>query len=228
MTGPVILIGTDPSFHAGDYEGAVSLIRGGLNFAASGNETGLYFSLSCYYQNVEKEIVSVLSEFGTFEVRGQLSCYNDAHLVANSTALLGIKDEDLSDWSCSVHEVFSNYPKAGMRGFEPLVIAQGATGAGNLTFADNSTGVPYILTKFATPIGCGNGIWESRLGEECDYGDSNGHDNSTCTLSCRCIYGALRNGTCSSVNNSTSSSTTRGFSSTLFTNSRYVATSIRR
>ncbi|ROV90796.1 hypothetical protein VMCG_09388 [Cytospora schulzeri] len=166
IMGNIILIGTDPSFHASSRPGALTLIDDAVQFSASGNGTGLYFALSCYYDSVAASTVEALSYFGTITVRGQLACYNDAHLVANSSALGKLDDASLSDWSCSVHEVFTSYPTTGLFGFEPLAIAEGATGDGQRDFADGSNGIPYIIVKGATPAGCGDGIWDPSLEEE--------------------------------------------------------------
>ncbi|CAN8104953.1 unnamed protein product [Discula destructiva] len=104
VLGNIILIGTDPGFHSSSREGAITLINDAIQFAASGNGTGLYFALSCYYDAVDSATVESLSAFGQISVRGNLACYNDAHLVANSEALATLDDASLSEWSCSVHE----------------------------------------------------------------------------------------------------------------------------
>ncbi|KUI58262.1 hypothetical protein VP1G_05525 [Cytospora mali] len=194
IMGNIILIGTDPSFHASSRPGALTLIDDGVRFSASGNGTGLYFALSCYYDSVAASTVNALSYFGTITVRGQLACYNDAHLVANSSALGKLDDGALSDWSCSVHEVFTSYPTTGLFGFEPLAIAEGATGDGQRDFADGSNGIPYIIVKGATPAGCGDGVWDPSLEEECDDGPLNGTPESFCSSSCKCLTGSIAPG----------------------------------
>ncbi|PSR79859.1 hypothetical protein BD289DRAFT_340589, partial [Coniella lustricola] len=186
ITGNIILIGTDPGYHSSSRDGALTLIDNGIRFAASGNGTGLYFALSCYYDAVDAATVDSLSFFGTIDVRGNLACYNDAHLVANSTALASLSDAALSDWSCSVHEVFTDYPRTGTYAFEPLAIAEDATGMGLESFGDGTSGIPYIIVKGATPAGCGDGVWDPDLGEECDDGPLNGSPESECSFSCKC------------------------------------------
>ena len=211
VLGNIILIGTDPDFHSSSRPGATTLIDDGVRFAASGNGTGLYFALSCYYDSISSSTVNALSYFGRITVRGRLACYNRAHLVANSSALRKLNDAALSDWSCSVHEVFTSYPTTGLYGFEPLAIAEGATGPGQQSYGDNTTGIPYIIVKGATPAGCGNGIYEPKFGEECDDGPLNGTPDSACSTSCKCLNGAVVPGTCHSPGpNST-------FTTTLFT-----------
>lgn len=204
--GNIILIGTDPGYHSSSRDGAITLMNDGIEFAASGNGTGLYFALSCYYDAVNYATVDSLSEFGTITVRGNLACYNDAHLVANSSALGLLDDAALSDWSCSVHEVFTNYPTTGMYGFEPLAIAEGATGDGLKDFADGTSGIPYIIVKGATPAGCGDGVWDPSLEEECDEGALNGTPESNCSSSCKCLTGSVVPGICLDASNNTTSS----------------------
>lgn len=219
VMGNIILIGTDPGYHSESRPGAITLINRAVQFAASGNGTGLYFALSCYYDAVDAATVDALSMFGSINVRGNLACYNDAHLVAGSDALTPLDDAALSDWSCSVHEVFTSYPTTGLYGFEPLAIAQGATGTGEKDFADGTKGVPYIIVKGATPAGCGDGIWDPSLEEECDEGPKNGTPDSNCSESCKCLTGSIVPGKCRDNSNST---TTSSMPSTTATNSRYV------
>jgi len=179
------------------------LIDNAIRFAASGktstgvSQTGLYFALSCYYQSVASAKVDALSYFGDFEVRGNLDCYNKVHIVASSPALGTLDDAALSDWSCSVHEAFSVYPSVGVNGFQALAIAQDIIGVGSQTFGDKTIGLPYIISRGATPAGCGNGIWESSIGEECDDGKNNGVLGDPCSLSCKCLSGRAKgDGTC--------------------------------
>jgi hypothetical protein len=191
------LAGTDPTYHddAGEA-GAVTLIDNAIRFAAAGvsasgaSQTGLYFALSCYYQSVDTATVDALSYFGDFEVRGNLDCYNQVHIVASSPALATLDDDALSNWSCSVHEAFSVYPSVGTNGFQALAIAQNILGVGSQTFGDGTMGLPYIISRGATPAGCGNGIWEPAFGEECDDGPLNGStDPGGCSASCKCLSG---------------------------------------
>lgn len=235
ITGNMILIGTDPAYHANNppiQPGAVTLIDDGVSFATAGNGTGLYFALSCDYQSVDSATVDSLSYFGTISVHGvyggEAMCYNDAHVVANSTALGRLNDTSLSNWECSVHEVFTDYPTTGDHAFVPLAIADGATGAGVKHFADGSSGIPYIIVKGATPTGCGNNVYEPNLDEQCDDGPLNGTPYSNCSSSCKCLYGVLSLGVCAgnSTNTTTTSSSMSSTSLPTFSsgrfNSRYV------
>jgi hypothetical protein len=153
VNGPKLIIGTDEFFHFGGTTGAGTLISSGIGYvtSAGAGQTGAYISLSCYYDGSASTTVPLLAPFGTFTVTGTGSCFNDAHIVAVHPALTGLTDAALSNWSCSVHEVFRTFPT----GFIPLTIAKGITGTGSLTFSDGTFGVPYILASGGgiVPIG---------------------------------------------------------------------------
>ncbi|KAF7922065.1 uncharacterized protein EAE98_008276 [Botrytis deweyae] len=193
VQGNIVVIGTDPTFHFSAQPGAKVLIDNSIKFAASAKslagtqQTGLYYALSCYYNNVDSAKVESLSYFGDFTVRGNLACYNKAHIVASSPALGTLNDAALSSWSCSVHEAFSSYPSVGINGFQALAIAQDVIGVGSQTFGDKTIGLPYIISRGATPAGCGDGKWEASLNEECDDGNTVAGDG--CSASCKCESG---------------------------------------
>lgn len=151
INGPKLFIGTDEFFHFGS--GGGTFLSSGISYVTSGGagQTGAYVSLSCYYDSSTPTAVALLAPFGAFTAEGNLGCYNNAHIVAIHPALSGSTDATLSNWSCSVHEVFRSFPS----GFIPLVIARNITGTGSLTFSDGSFGVPYILASGGgiVPIG---------------------------------------------------------------------------
>lgn len=222
VTGNMVIIGTDPSFHAKWFNlpGAYAMMQDAISHVVSGKDgTGMYMSLSCYYQSdARPTTIDALSEIGNFQVRGNLShpCLNNAHLVAKSSVMTSLNDAIASNWNCSVHEVFSEYPRTGPGSFEALAIALNATGLGQQSFADGTSGIPYIIARGATPLGCGNNITEPDYKEECDNGAANGTPGSLCSSSCRCINGMISLGVCRP--NITSS--LDWTSSTQFTNSR--------
>lgn len=226
VTGNMVIIGTDPSFHHKWFKlaGADAMMNDSIRLVSTGeNGTGMYMSLSCYYQSVAAPVaISALSEIGNFQVRGNLShpCLNNAHLVAKSDVMTSLTDELASNWNCSVHEAFSEFPSNTSRGFQALAIALNATGPGQRSFGDGTSGIPYIIARGATPVGCGNNITEPQYDEECDDGSANGTPGELCSSSCQCIFGMITPGVCRS--NTTSSSTSSAQSSTLYTNSRYV------
>ena len=177
VTGNIIVIGTDPSFHK-SIPGATTLMQQSLKFVtAKKGKTGFYVSLSCYYGDSLETTPPCLDQFGDFRVRGKISCNNIAHIVAMHPALDTLTDEGLSNWGCSVHEVISQYPT----NFAPLAIALNMTGSGSKAFADCSEGVPYIVARGVKVKHCGDGKLD--LGEECD--DGNLKDGDGCSSTCR-------------------------------------------
>lgn len=178
VTGNVVVIGTDPDYHEAVQPGAHTLMEKSIKFAADEKgKTGLYLSLSCYYHMKDEGVLTVMDMFGNFRVRGNLDCYNKAHIVANHPALEGLTDAQLSNWTCSVHEVIVEYPT----NFAPLAIAQDISGSGSKMFIDHTYGVPYIVARGVTIKSCGNGKLD--LGEECD--DGNLIDGDGCSSTCR-------------------------------------------
>lgn len=121
----------------------------GIEFAIAGKGTGLYIALSQYYESPSLTNLAVMQEFGEFTVRGA-GCHDAVHILPSEPpALTSLTDAVLSNWHCSIHEVFAEYPKE----FKPLAIALNATGNGARNFPDGSSGVPYILARHIT-IGC--------------------------------------------------------------------------
>jgi surface protein with Ig-like domain/galactose oxidase-like protein/HYR domain-containing protein len=183
VDGNVILVGTDPVFHK-TRDGGV-LTTNSVKFAAAQEgKTGMYINLSCYYDGAAaKTPLPIMQPFGTFTVTG-VGCYNDAHMVASHSALTGLTDAILSNWSCSVHEAFDTYPEAN---FTPLAIARdpayGSRFPGSKDFADGSHGVPYILVRGAAPVNCGDGV--QQYPEQCDTGANNGKPGTACSSTCR-------------------------------------------
>jgi len=152
INGNIVVIATDATFHTFQgTPGAQQLVTSGVSFAvAAPNKTGAYITLSCYYQafgpGTPVPMLDGLSTSGTFTV-GHAYCSNDAHIVAVHPALSGLSDSDLSNWSCSIHEMFDSRPSD----FTPLAIARDPEGGpplpGSESFPDGSHGVPYILAR---------------------------------------------------------------------------------
>lgn len=159
VNGNVLIIGTDPTFH--QSQGGSQLIQSGLAFcAADPTKTGAYLCLSCAYGSAlpgtavpELEGLCLGCPSTCFTASGQLGCYNDSHIVAVSPALTGLTDAMLSNWSCSVHNVFDTWPSD----FIPLAIAETAGPAlpgGPYEFPDGTFGFPYIMARGdIAPIG---------------------------------------------------------------------------
>jgi hypothetical protein len=146
VTGNVIIIGADPSFHYNGSNGAANLIKKGINFAAADpGKTGAYITLSCYYYNAGSAgtPVPLLNGFGSFTAVGLGG--NSVHIVATHPALTDppppLTDADLSNWGQSTHEGMSTWPA------DFLVLAIATDGPPNFTAADGSVGSPYILAR---------------------------------------------------------------------------------
>ena len=143
VVGNVIIIGSDPDFH---YK--PQLVQQAVQFAASGNGTGLYVALSCAYNNVPTSspvTVDLLGGLGTFVTRTS-SCNNDVHKVADHPVLAGLDDTYLSNWSCSTHEAFDAWPQT----YVPLAIAvdsPSSTDPGDWVAGDGTRGLVYMLVS---------------------------------------------------------------------------------
>jgi cysteine-rich repeat protein len=151
VTGNVIVAGTDPAYHSPfgfepQATGGIALTRGAIAFAAAvPGATGAYVSLSCYYGGGPNP-VPLLEELapGGFIVAGAVGgeeCVDDVHVVGSHPALAGIDDETLSDWQCSVHEIFERWPAD----YRVVAIARdlGAVFRG----PDGVVGTPYIVAR---------------------------------------------------------------------------------
>jgi len=182
VKGNVIIVGTDPVYHVtyGPGAGPLTLVNQSIKFAADDISTGAYIDLSCYYAGAASgTAVPVLAPFGSFTVVGQGGCPADAHIVAVHPALASLTDADLSNWSCSVHEGFVNWPSPQF-----LVLAIAKDIPSPYVAPDGTTGAPYILArgKDLSPILCGNGIKEGT--EQCDDGNTTNGDgcSAQCTI----------------------------------------------
>jgi hypothetical protein len=149
VNGNIAIYGTDPTFHTefGPFVGPRQVVHSSINFAASSGpgKTGAYVTLSCYYHGTAANTpVPLLDAFetvpGQFTVTG-VGCYNNAHIVATSPALVGLTDANLSNWSCSVHEAFDRWASD----FTVLVIARNI--GTSYTAPDGSVGTPYVLAR---------------------------------------------------------------------------------
>jgi cysteine-rich repeat protein len=175
VTGNVILIGTDQTYHQPYGQ---PLNQDGIAFAAARpGQTGAFVSLACdYHDTTPNTPVPYLAGLGTGFAVGPTpdSCFNDAYVVAAHPALANVTSESLSNWSCSVHEVFNSWPS----NYEVLAIARHA--GGSFTAADGTLGTPYILARGVIPNGCGNGSLQAA--EECD--DGNNENGDGCDEAC--------------------------------------------
>ncbi|MBI4509318.1 MAG: hypothetical protein HY698_06755 [Deltaproteobacteria bacterium] len=179
VRGNVFFIATDPVHH--QLDGGEEVTRRGIAFAAAAPaKTGLYLTTSCAFSTAPSGTpIEVLAELGTFTVGEQAGCPNDAHIIARHPALEGLTDAHLSGWNCSAHGGFESWP----RNFEVLVIATNIPSP--FRAPDGTSGAPFVLSRGAIPINCGNGTLEQP--EECD--DGNNSDSDGCDSSCNLEQG---------------------------------------
>jgi VCBS repeat-containing protein len=136
VTGNVIIVGTDPvwNYFYGQNlavnADALYVTQGSIGFASSGNGTGLYASLSCYYSAAPAGThVDLLDPFGSFSVHG--ACTHDASLLVTNPNFDLWSDVTLSQWwDCAAHEPFDSSPAdfttVATSGGSPYILARGS------------------------------------------------------------------------------------------------------
>ena len=145
VTGNVFLIGTDTSEHLVHSR---AVIAAGIAFALDDTSgVGMYATLSCYFEtagpNTPVPMLDGLAVNG-FRATGA-GCADDAHLVAYHASMSGLSNDDIADWNCSLHEVFSLWPTTAGNKFEVVAIDLDPNGV--FTAADGTVGRPYILAR---------------------------------------------------------------------------------
>jgi cysteine-rich repeat protein len=182
VDGNVMVIGTALTWTGHDF-----VPLSGIAFATNDpTKTGLYLTLSCYYEfSGNGTPVPVLDFLGSdttgkFTVRGWASggWSSDAiRKVANHPTLAGLPDANMS--GLFPLQVFDSFPTD----FVPVASARHVSNPGRVSFADGSSGVPTILARAAdlVPALCGDGTVQ--IGEECD--DGNNVNGDMCSAQCR-------------------------------------------
>jgi hypothetical protein len=146
VDGNVLVIGTDPVFHAQWQPGAAQMVTSGIAYVLSApiadGKTAAYVDLGCSFNDAGAgQPVNVLSAFGNFVVSDN-PCHDDIHVTAPShPAMAGLTDANLSNWDCSIHSLFTTWPS----NFQVLAIADGLGSA--YTAPDGSVGTPYLLAR---------------------------------------------------------------------------------
>ena len=143
ITGNIIVVGGDPELHSADGNGAATLVRNGIGFAANDpGKTGLWVALGCYASTTP------IDQFGTF-VSNNMST-DTVHIVAVHPALTGLTDTLLSNWGTSTHLSFASHPA----NFIPLAIQQNPawptitpSTPGYSCYADATCGPPFLLVR---------------------------------------------------------------------------------
>ena len=126
----MIIGGLNPQIHQCDIVGnadciagvgpdhqpdAVTLIKNSISFAASGFGTGLYASLSRYYQSAPTDTpVSFLSDIGLFKVVGITGGVRNFNAVTidepGHPVMAGLSNAGLSGWAASIHQFLEDFP----------------------------------------------------------------------------------------------------------------------
>ena len=152
VSGSIYLQGTDPIYHRFEEPQAQTMIANGINYVADSSGTGLYVSLSCYYNTSPRGTsVSLLSEIGNFEVGGQEGCPSQVTIVdPTHPAMSGLTDAGLSNWGCSPHDFFTSYPA------DYDVLADGKR-------PSDGAWLPFILAKLRNPLAEIIGTWSSGI-----------------------------------------------------------------
>lgn len=154
--GNKVIIGTDPTYHYtyGSGPNANILEKNGIAYAgAVSGATGAYVDLSCTYtfasNGTPVPLLDGLSSHGpgSFTVGGA-PCAGSISLVSATGPTAGLTDGDLSNWSCSVHEYFTQFPSD----YTPLALATDPSVPVTYTGTDVDTGgtvsgSPYILVS---------------------------------------------------------------------------------
>lgn len=115
VTGNVVIAGNDPVFHQRKGD-AMLFHSNAIAWAASGDTTGLYFSLSCYFSYFKKKPIRHLKDIGLFQVQGQgrppvPGCPDRVRVTKPlHPVMAGVTSEGLSDWRCSIHETLPEFP----------------------------------------------------------------------------------------------------------------------
>lgn len=165
IVGNELIIGTDPSDH--QSQGGAALVRNGIAFAADGPGTGVYIAFEC--DGLDANVVALMDDVsgstGGFGSQ-TADCYNQSHRVADHPAFSDTTDGSLSNWSCSVHNVFTRFP-------DPYRVLAIAEGLGIFTAPDGSIGLPYVLASGDSVTYAGRDI--TALGDSVSAGEGIGY-----------------------------------------------------
>jgi uncharacterized repeat protein (TIGR01451 family) len=174
VTGNILAVGGDPELHSPYSPGAGKLVQNGIGFAADDpGKTGLFVALGCGTGGGV-----VMDQFGSFSVQYMGS--DSIHIVAVHPALNGLTDALLSNWGSSTHLKFVTFPS----NFIPLAIQTNGTNPGLMTFADGTSGTPFLLVRGSgvQPVGLNitkSGPATASIGDNITYTLTYGNSGGT-------------------------------------------------
>jgi RHS repeat-associated protein len=163
ITGNVVVAGNAPvaSASGANPSGATTFTDDSIAYAlaAGSGKTGLYVSLSCYYETATSGTsVSVLSGLGSFSVNGGIDCDDSGSINALTESDLpsfsGMTNAQLLGWNCSVMETFASWPS----GYDVLALDHWVTTSNTTGLLDGLTGQPYVLVHTVSDGGPTNGF----------------------------------------------------------------------
>ena len=191
VLGNVAVMGTQHIFTQSD--GWTALMDAALRFVANGTATGLYYTTSCSPDDEDTHTLDDLDVFGPIKYIANPRSNNPAHLVVQGAPWTDLSDDVLGNFDSNAGTLFTAFPPE----FEGTVITTKVAGR---PFGDRSNGLPFVLTRGAVPVGCGDGVWDPLVGEQCD---PSADPEGICAFNCRCTSAA----NCPPPSNGESSST---------------------
>lgn len=153
----LLIIGSDPTFHAPYQAGALQMVNNAVRYVVEGTlpgKTSALVVLSCYYNNKVGSVpVPVLDGFGTFMVKSNPN-HDETHIVdPTHPAMFDLTDgfntpKTISYWQYPMHALFTTFPE----NFDVLAQAKGEPGGTYVNEVDGQIGTPYILVRSAGGI----------------------------------------------------------------------------
>lgn len=159
IQGNIVIMGTDPNYAYMQHnppQGPLALIEDSLRFVTDGPSTGLYFVVPRSYKSIRTPMAPIvaLSEFGDFEVSITDGCYDNTHIVNPPTSFSSLTDASLSNWDCSVSEVFETFPSpfSVFAAARLIVYSHSAKLRARAVSYASYLDIPYILTRGSVAV----------------------------------------------------------------------------
>ena len=179
VLGNIAVMGTQHIFTQSD--GWTALMDDALRFVANGTGTGLYYATSCSPDDDATHTLDDLDVFGPITYIANPRSTNPSHLVVQGAPWTDLSDDVIGNMESNAGTLFITFPTD----FEAAVITTSNAGR---AFADQSNGLPFVITRGAVPVGCGDGKWEPLFGEECD---PSADPEGVCKFNCRCASASV-------------------------------------